>query len=218
VREAHVDKTRIALYLGMGVVTAVFTYVGVYGSGQTASLMLFAGAMHLCGDGVPYVADFCNEYFAWRKSIARLLKLSIVLCNSLFLLITTLYILWEAYQRFNSPFVVSKWVFAFACIEVAGCVMQALIELKLKHRRKHDHHGHIHHSQWDHLVGDIAASSVQAVGAFAILLLGLWWIDPAASVVDAGFTGYLCYKGLRKFFTLLMTGEKEDICSHADHH
>lgn len=196
------DKQTLGLYLAMFGVTAVFTMLGIYGSGETGSLLLLAGALHVLGDGLPYVADFCKEYFVLRKNYARLLKLSILLCNAVFLIATTAYILWEAYHRFENPYLISKWVLFFALCEIAGNTFQMKIEHRLKHQRKHDDQHHIHHSQWGHLLGDVIASVLQGAGALAIVVFGVLWIDPLASVLGAALTGYLGIKGLRNFFEL----------------
>jgi len=204
-------------YLAIFAITAAFTALGIYGSEETGSLLLLAGALHLLGDGLPFVADLCNEFFVRQKRLSWLIKLCILLGNSLFLLGTTTYIAWEAYDRWQSPFVIGKWVLLFAVLEIIGNTLQARYAHRLKHLRAHDEGGHVHESQMGHLIGDIAASTVQGLGALGIFLTGALWIDPAASAFGALLTFILALKGLRDFFKLWTRGEDDEISETHEH-
>jgi cobalt-zinc-cadmium efflux system protein len=148
------------------------------------SLALIADAGHNFGDVLALLLAWAATYLSSTPSTARrtygLGRSSILaaLANSALLLIAVGAITWEAIRRFSDPGEVGgKTVIIVAAI---GIVINGLAALLFFAGRERDLNIR---GAFLHMAADAAVSAGVVIAGLLILLTGLRWIDPVASLV-----------------------------------
>jgi cobalt-zinc-cadmium efflux system protein len=161
------------------------------------SLALLADAGHNFGDVVGLLLAWLafavarwkpSEYFTYRLRSASILA---AFANGVLLLVATVWIAWEAVQRFAQPQeVATGTVIVLATLGVAVNGLSAII---LSRGRKADLNMH---GAYLHMVADAGVSVAVVAAGLGIWWTGWQWLDPAVSlgisaVILAGTWGLL---------------------------
>ncbi|GAP13904.1 cation diffusion facilitator family transporter [Longilinea arvoryzae] len=191
----------------------------VVGGLITHSLALLSDAAHVFMDvfalGLSFLAlrlssrpaDDRHTY-GWHR-----LEVLAALINGLTLLVISVTIGWEAYQRFLSPAPVRGPL--MLVIAVLGLVVNLVVALVLGSHR-HGEKSHIHRdlnlqSAFLHVVGDAVSSVGVIVAAVLIMLTGLEWVDPLASVLIAILILVSSFRVLKSSLHILVEGTPDGL-------
>lgn len=178
---APADANARRLLLAFGV-TAVFMLVEVVGGILSGSLALLADAGHMLTDAAALLFALLAVYFARKPPSARRtfgwLRLTTLAAfvNALALVLITILIVWEAFQRFFHPQPVAGA--AMMVIAVAGLLANVLA-FWLLHRGSEEKNL----NAALHVLGDLLGSVGAIVAALIILSTNWTPIDPILSVL-----------------------------------
>ncbi len=160
------------------------------------SLLLAWGAMHLTK-----AAPTSRRTYGWRRS-----SIFAALINAVLLLVAVGGITVEAIRRFARPEVVSGGtVMAVAAIGIAINGATALLFMS---GRKHDLNVR---GAFLHMIGDAAVSAGVVAAAFAIMLTGWQWLDPAVSLAIGAVIVWGTWGLLRESINLSMDAVPAEI-------
>jgi cobalt-zinc-cadmium efflux system protein len=173
----------VAFAIATGLNLALVLIQVVYGL-SAHSVALLADAGHNLGDAVGLVLAWgahalgrvkTSERFTYGFRSASILS---ALSNAIILLVATGGIAWEAVQRLAEPAQVGGATVMI--VATAAIVINGLSAWLLLAGKKNDLNIR---SAFSHLVADAAVSAGVVVAGGLILLTGLSWIDPAASLI-----------------------------------
>lgn len=199
--------------------TLVIFFGEVIGGVVTGSLALLSDAAHVFMD----VFALALSYFALRLSARpaddrhtygwHRLEVLAALANGLTLLVISIGIAWEAYQRFLEPAPVRGPL--MLAIAVVGLVVNLVVALVLGAHR-HDEKAHIDRdlnlkSAFLHVVGDAVSSVGVIVAAVIISFTGLQWVDPLASALIAVLILVSSYRVLKSSLHILVEGTPDGL-------
>ena len=147
------------------------------------STALLADAAHNFGDALGLVLAWSAFVLAQRYPTERYTygfrstSILAALANAIMLLIATGAIAWEAIQRFIEPHPVAG--LTVVVVATIGIVINGVTAWMLMGGR----HGDLNiRAAYVHMLADASVSAGVAIAGVAILLTGLDWIDPAASL------------------------------------
>ncbi len=147
------------------------------------SLSLLSDSLHLLSDNLSLVLSFFALKFVRRppslKATFGYQKLGLLFTffNGLFLVLSSLYILYEAIERLKSPSPVNLQI--MLPVAIVG-LLGNLLMLFILHR----HHEDVHwKSTWLHILGDTLSSVFVILSGVLIYLSGFSFFDPLASVL-----------------------------------
>lgn len=184
----------------------------------SGSMALIADAFHNLGDVlalfISLVAIIYGAKEASQKMTFGYIKAEMMAAfvNSLFLIITMLFILFESFTRFFEPNDIDAPIVIIAsliALFINGYSSYLLHEKNIAH---HDHnHEHNHdkcdlniHSAYLHMLGDAVISLSVAVGGVLIYFFGIVFIDTVLSILFSVYIIKETYPLLRKSFFALM--------------
>lgn len=178
----------------------------------TNSLALLADAGHNFGDamglllawGAYAIADWRpNTRYTYRMRAASILA---AFANGVLLLLATLVIAWEAFQRFIDPQpVATGTVIVVAAVAV---VINGVSAWLLSHGSKSDLNMR---GAFLHMVADAAVSVAVIIAAFGIIYTGWHWIDPAVSLLISAVILWGTWGLLRDSFQLSLNAAPRSI-------
>ena len=196
------QRRRLALTLGLA---ASYMVAEVVGGLWTGSLALLADAGHMLSDVAALALSLFALWLAERPAPMartfgyRRIEILAALANGTALLVVTILILGEAWERMEAPPEVQG--LAMMAIAVGGLGIN-LIGLWLLAGARADSLNL--RGAWLHLLGD-ALGSVGAVGAGVLIWLFDWQLaDPIASVLIALLVGWSAWSLLRETTEVLM--------------
>lgn len=189
------DTSRYALVIGITVGTAV---VEIIGSRATSSNGLLSDALHMLGDGIPFVLGWIILKQWLRKEWAKdVVEISISVFNGFFLLAAGLWLGYRGICRLYHPTEVEPVMLWFALIGVVGNGAQFLFARGLKHAH---HHESTYRSQILHLGADWVGSIAVVVAAIVIKETGYNPADSIASLLVAVVTFWAGWKCLVEIY------------------
>lgn len=202
---APAGKMKKAFYL-----TAVILVAEVVGGLLSHSLALLADAGHVLTD----IAAISLSWFALKQSEKPSDKnmtygyhragILAALVNGMMLILITVWILYEAYGRFQHPTAVnSSWMFISAGI---GLVVNLYLGLGMRHVENINVQSAVLH-----MLGDAAASAAVIVGGIVILWTGWYVVDPVLSVLIALLIAIGAWKIVKQALVILMEGTPSGI-------
>ena len=213
------------IFLNISLVIAEII-AGIY----SGSMALIADAFHNLGDvlalfisliAIVYGAKKASESMTFGYVKAEIMAAFI---NSLFLIITMIFILVESINRFLNPSEINAPIVIFASL-IALCInAYSTILLKqnnIEHHHDHgenEHHDH-HHEHEDmnmksaylHMLGDAVISLSVAVGGVIIYFFGVVTIDSVLSVIFSIYIIKETFPLLKKSFYSLMDSNIDDL-------
>ena len=197
---APAEKMKLAFFL-----TLIILVVEVLGGWLSHSLALLSDAGHVLTDigaiGLSWYAmkqseKPANEGMTFGYYRAGILAAFI---NGITLILITIWILWEAYSRFQHPErVTPTWMFVSAGV---GLAMNLYLGLGMRHEENINVKSAVLH-----MLGDAAASAGVIVGGIIILFTHWYVIDPILSVLIALLIARGAWKIVKQTVGVLMEG------------
>lgn len=172
------------LMLAFGI-TAGFMIIETIGGVISGSQALLADAGHMLTDSAALLFALLAMQFAKRPPDNRYtfgwLRLTTLAAfiNAIALGVITVFIVWEAIQRFNTPQPVAGAT--MMVIAVAGLIVN-LIALWILHQGEEDKNLNIRAAAL-HVLGDLLGSAGAIIAAIVIILTGWTPVDPILSVL-----------------------------------
>jgi len=190
----------------------VITVVEIVGGVLSGSLSLISDALHNFSDGIAIIVSYAALRLSRRPRNARYtfgLKRAQVLAailNAAVLLAISVYLVREAITKLTHP----QPIDGALMLVVASIGLAAnLIGTWLLHRGAQDNLNI--RSAYLHLLSDAVSSVAVILGALAIQLFGLYWIDPALSLAIAVYVGWESWKIIQSAIDVLMLKVPETI-------
>ncbi|WP_085521540.1 cation diffusion facilitator family transporter [Tuberibacillus sp. Marseille-P3662] len=195
------------------ILIAAFMLVEVIGGFLTNSLALLSDAGHMLSDAVSLAVGLLAFKFGEKNADLnktygyKRFEILAALFNGIVLILISLYIIYEAYQRFlNPPDVASTGMLVVAIIglivniAVAWILMQGESEENLNLR-----------AAFLHVIGDLLGSVGAIIAALLILFFNWGIADPIASVVVAVLVLVSGWRVTRDACHVLMEGTPENV-------
>lgn len=190
--------------------TMIILIVEFAGGLLSHSLALLSDAGHVLTDLGAIGLSWLALRQAQRPSNERMtygyyrLGILAALINGLALIVITLWILWEAYNRFHHPSPVNGiWMLISASV---GLLVNLYLGLGM-----HDEHDLNVRSAVLHMLGDAAASAGVIVAGVVILLTHISLIDPILSAVIALLIAFGAVRIIFKTVIILMEGTPSEV-------
>lgn len=197
---APVGRMKRAFFL-----TLLILLVEVIGGLMSHSLALLSDAGHVLTDiaaiGLSWFALKQAEKPSNEKMTFGYYRSGILaaLLNGITLILITIWILWEAYGRFQKPEAVTPlWMFASAGV---GLLMNLYLGFGM--RKEEDINVK---SAVLHMLGDAAASAGVIVGGIIILATKWYVVDPILSVLIGLLIAFGAWRIVRQTVSILMEG------------
>jgi cobalt-zinc-cadmium efflux system protein len=194
---------KLGLVLG---VTAVYTVAEALGGWISGSLALLADAGHMMTDNLALALALVALWTARRPpDPARTygyqrVEILAALVNSVALVVVSLLIFWEAWERFQTPQEVRSGLMAAVA---AGGLLVNLFGAWVLHGREH---GMNVRAAYLHILGDLLSSVGALVAAGLILAFGWVWVDPLVSVAIGAVIVYSSTRLVLDSLNVLMEG------------
>lgn len=197
---APAGKMKFAFFL-----TLIILAVEVLGGWLSHSLALLSDAGHVLTD----IAAIGLSWYAMRQSEKPASEgmtfgyyragILAAFINGITLILITLWILWEAYHRFQHPeHVTPAWMFISAGV---GLLMNLYLGLGMRHEENINVKSAVLH-----MLGDAAASAGVIVGGIIIAFTHWYVIDPILSVLIALLIAFGAWRIVKQTVSVLMEG------------
>ncbi len=196
------DERSLAIALG---ITLIIFFAEAAGGILSNSLALLADAVHMFTDVVALSLSWFAVWLTTRQAPAQKtfgyyrMEILVALFNGVMLIVVSLFIIFEAIQRFQSPpEVKSGLMLAVALVGLCANVGSALVLL-----------GKVHESinvraAFLHVISDAGASMGAIAAALVILFTGLFLADPLISMLIAALIVYNAWKLVQEAVEVLM--------------
>lgn len=162
----------------------IITIVEVIGGILSGSLSLISDALHNFSDGISVIISYIaiklkekdksyKHTFGFRRA-----EILAAVINSSVLVIISVYLFYEAFQRFTNPEPIKGMMMTgVAAIGLTANIIGTLLlkrdaELSINIR-----------SSYLHLLSDTVSSVAVIIGGVAILLWNIYWIDPVLTIL-----------------------------------
>jgi cobalt-zinc-cadmium efflux system protein len=162
----------------------VITIVEVAGGLISGSLALMSDALHNLSDTfatfIAYLATLIGRRDANAKKTFGYKRLEILaaLFNAVILIVMSVFLLKEAYERWNDPRPINSMVMLVVAMIGLLANLYAVIILK-----KDAHKSLNVKAAYVHLIGDSLSSVVVIIGGVLIQIFQIYWIDPVITVL-----------------------------------
>jgi cobalt-zinc-cadmium efflux system protein len=154
------------------------------GGWLTNSLALIADAGHMLTDVAALSLTLGAIWFASRPATAKKtfgyyrLEILAAFVNGIVLALLSIWVIYEAVQRWASPPDVNgPWL---TVIAIGGLIVNAVAAKLLHSGHKHDLNLH---GAWLHVMGDMLGSAAAILAGVLIMAFGWLWADPLCSVL-----------------------------------
>lgn len=216
------DDNAKRLMLAFGV-TALFMVIEVIGGLVSGSLALLADAGHMLTDAAALLFALMAVHFARRPPNTRhtfgWLRLTTLAAfvNAIALVVITILIVWEAFERFSHPQPVAGAT--MMAIAVAGLVAN-ILSFWILHRGSAEQNLNVRAAAL-HVLGDLLGSVGAIVAALVILYTGWTPVDPILSVLVSCLVLRSAWRLLKESVNELLEGApvslnipqlKRDLC------
>ncbi len=165
-------------------ITFVYMFVEGIGGWFTNSLALIADAGHMLTDVAALTLTLSAIWFGSRPATATKtfgyyrLEILAAFVNGIALVLLSLWVIYEAYERWDSPPVISGLNLT---VIAGGGLLVNIVAAKLLH---HGHHHDLNmRGAWLHVMGDLLGSATAILAGVLIFAFGWLWADPVCSVV-----------------------------------
>jgi len=192
-------------------ITVLMMVVEVIGGLLSNSLALLSDAGHMLTDNLALLLSFFALKFAAMPATERKtfgfyrLEILAALLNGIVLVLLSLYIMYQAYQRMIQPQPVGGTLMLIvALIGLAANVIGALFLFKHSHANLNIRGAYLH------IVGDALSSIGVVIGGIIILYTGWYLIDPILSIMISLVIIYGSWSLVRESVNILL----ESVPSH----
>ena len=212
-KDIHTPNKRnilISIMLNFAITVAEFI-----GGILSNSLALLSDALHNLSDTfaifLSYIAIIVGEKGSTRKNTFGYKRIEILaaLLNAVILIVISLYLFYEAYQRFLEPEPVKGNT--MLVVAVIGLIAN-LVSVILLHR---DSKSSLNiKAAFIHLIGDTLSSVGVIIASLLIYFYGLYWADPLLTIIIGIFILRSTYGILKETIEILMQATPSDIDIH----
>ncbi|OYD56347.1 cation transporter, partial [Fictibacillus aquaticus] len=192
---------------------STFMVVEVIGGLMTNSLALLSDAGHMLSDAAALGLSFLALTFGQKKATAsktfgyKRFEILAAFMNGITLVLISLYIFWEAYQRIlNPPDVISKGMLIVSVLGLLVNIAAAYILM----RGDKDENLNVR-SAFLHVLGDMLGSVGAIVAALLIMFFGWGIADPIASIIVAILIIISGWRVTKDSFHILMEGSPGNV-------
>jgi cobalt-zinc-cadmium efflux system protein len=188
-------------------ITTTFLVIEVIGGIAANSLALLADAGHMATDAGALLLALFASWLASRPATPRrsfgFMRAEILAAavNAAILLLLSLYIFYEAWERFSDPPEIRSGL--MLGVAVAGLGANIVSAWVLSRGGGHQHDLNTR-GAFLHVVGDLLGSVATIVAAVIIMLTGWTEADPILSVVIGGLIVYSAWKLLKEAVDILL--------------
>ena len=186
-------------------ITVLMMVVEVIGGLLSNSLALLSDAGHMLTDNLALLLSFFALKFAAMPATERKtfgfyrLEILAALLNGIALVLLSLYIMYQAYQRMIHPQpVAGMLMLVVALIGLAANVIGALFLFKHSHANLNIRGAYLH------IVGDALSSVGVVIGGIVILYTGWYLIDPILSIMISLVIIYGSWSLVRESVNILL--------------
>jgi len=194
------------------------------------SFALIADALHNIGDVMALVVTYLAiRVSAIRSSFAYTFgfikaEMMAAFVNTLFLMLTMIYLIYEAFGRLASPEVIDPLymiIVGFIALIANGLSAYILDHLQIEHEHHdhhhHDHHHHHHevdaniHSAYLHMLSDALISLGVVLAGVAIYFFHIYFLDAILTILFSLYIIKHSYPLLKRSFLSLIDANITDI-------
>ncbi len=187
------------------ILNIVITVAQVIGGILSGSLALISDALHNFSDVLTLIFSYIARKLALKEASLdqtfgyKRAELIAAFVNSITLIVVAVYLIFEAFQRFQNPQVIKSDLVVW--MSLLGIIINGLSALMLKK----DAHNNINmKSAYLHLVTDMLASIGVLIGGVLIYFYHIYWIDSVLTFAIALYLIYVGYDLLRQSTQMLM--------------
>tara|TARA_R110002049_G_scaffold22314_6_gene80062 strand:- start:31 stop:939 length:909 start_codon:yes stop_codon:yes gene_type:complete len=213
----HVDPEssdgKVAAAVGINIALTVAQVIGGIVAG---SLSLIADALHNFSDAIALIIAFAARKIARRPADAQMtfgygrIEAVAALVNYTTLIVIGLYLVYEVVLRFYDPSPVAGWIIVI----VAGIALLVDLGTAALTYRLSKSNVNIR-AAFLHNLADALGSVAVIVAGSAVILFGWHWVDPAATLLIAGYILWQSFTEMPGVVRILMLGSPPDIDAHA---
>lgn len=189
------------------VVNLGLTVAQVVGGIFAGSLALIADAVHNLSDALSLIIAWAARRIARRPADARMTfgyqraEVVAALVNYTTLIVIGLYLLWEAIWRLFEPEPVTGWLMiAVATVALVVDLVTALLTWRMAKSSMNIRAAFVHN------LADAMGSVAVIVAGLGVMAFGWAWIDPAMTLLIAGYILWLAISGIGPAIRILMLG------------
>ncbi len=197
-----VRKLKIALAL-----TGVYMFAEAFGGWFTNSLALLADSGHMLTDVAALTLTLFAFWFASRPANPKKtygyhrLEILAAFINGISLVLISLWIFYEAYERFITPPTVKS--FEMMIIAIGGLIVNIICAALLHADHQHDLNMR---GAWLHVVGDALGSVTAIIASLLIMWFNWTWADSVCSVLIAIIIVFGSFRLIRESVDVLLEG------------
>jgi cobalt-zinc-cadmium efflux system protein len=187
--------------------TFVYMLAEVIGGYLANSLALLSDAGHMFTDVAALALSYFAVRFAARPATASKtygfyrLEILAALANGVALIVLSILICFEAWQRLRAPEVVQGWTLVWISL---GGLLVNLVSAKLL---AHDQHENLNiHGAFLHVLGDLLGSVAAIAAGLLIVWRGWTWADPVFSVLISLLIVYSAWRLVLESVNVLLEG------------
>ncbi|MFZ7093252.1 cation diffusion facilitator family transporter [Primorskyibacter sp. 2E233] len=213
----HIDPEagdrRVAAAVGVNLLLTVAQVIGGIVSG---SLAMIADALHNFSDAISLIIAFWARKIARRPADAAMTfgygraEVVAALVNLTTLIVIGIYLVYEAVMRFLAPEPVAGWlVVIIAGVALVVDLVTAALTYSMSKNSVNIRAAFLHN------VAD-AMGSVAVIGAGTLILLFGWtWVDPAVTLLIAGYILWMAFSEIGGVVRILMLGSPPKLAPEA---
>ncbi len=194
----------------------ILTAAQVVGGILAGSLALIADALHNFSDVASLVIAFAARKVSRRPADARMtfgygrIEIVAALVNYTTLIVVGVYLIYEGGMRFiDPPEVQGWWVVILGGIALAVDTLTALLTWTMQKGSMNIRALFVHN------LSDALASVAVVVGGVLIILYDMRWVDPAITILIAGYILYLAFTEIGGTIRVLMLGSPPEVDTDA---
>ncbi|SPF82057.1 cation diffusion facilitator family transporter [Pseudoprimorskyibacter insulae] len=209
----HGGEGRLSLAIAVNLLLTVAQIIGGIVSG---SLAMIADALHNFSDAMSLVIATVARRIAKRPADARMsfgyarAEVVAALINYTTLIVIGLYLLYEAGMRFLAPEPVAGWM----VVIIAGLALVIdLVTAALTYSMAKDSVNI--RAAFMHNVADALGSVAVIFAGTVIILFGWTWVDPAVTVLIAGYILWMAFSEIGSVIRILMLGAPDGLDADA---
>lgn len=205
--EAGDAKVAFAIALNMAL-----TLTQIIGGVIAGSLSLIADALHNFSDAIALIIAFGARKIARRPADARMtfgygrIEAVAALVNYTTLIVIGLYLVYEAVMRFFEPSAVAGWIIVIvAGIALAIDLATAALTYTMSKSSVNIRAAFLHN------VADALGSVAVILAGTLVILFGWTWVDPAATLLIAGYILWQSLREMPAVMRILMLASPPDL-------
>jgi cobalt-zinc-cadmium efflux system protein len=199
-------KSLLKLKIALGL-TVFYMFAEAIGGWLANSLALLADAGHMLTDAAALALTLGAIWFASRPANPRKtygyyrLEILAAFINAVTLVLLSLWVIYEAYERWTSPPEIKGWQLTF--VAIGGLIINLICAALLHSDHKHDLNMR---GAWLHVIGDALGSVTAIVAGILIVSFGWLWADAVSSLLISLIIIYGSWNLLRETVNVLLEG------------